>query len=600
MIQISNHAAIPFSGWKRTTVSEKPPFEAGVFADGTKFVLVSQQGLSTWVVDICPSLMRPDERRTYFFDDASPCTISVDPLPSEPLALFGVPTLNGVPFELEDLKQEGAGYRLQMKRRIGRMFLVRIWAIYRPSEPGLMTCEALIVASNGNVPDLTEQTPQEGLVIQWGNALCHVAGRWITNVLVPPGETFADGMARGFNFQLVWPALIEQQNNYLFGTMSGLVSACGQTKLYPQGNPVYSTSFRARDWVAARFMESLRRLHTWEPGVCGWNPRSADAGAQDDQIFVRGERLLPGGEGAEIVAYNSALKVLNRPCHHLEHSGVFADSNVHPNCMFWWGRPHKALPDRLGKVDGLDTDSGISYGWAGPDDEHWFYNTLFAASRLTGSDILQWEMSQQAHIFLFQETLPSQAGKAGWFTTNSRSARSVGWACLLAVYLYENLADRVLAERVKERIKARIREVYVVQLGPREVWDPRLDVPSLGPGLRWMPWQQAVGAYGLDVASKYFGVVEGIPVALAAAKKVLQDAVLTKFGRWVAMDIQTVEGSLTETPNTFFLFGFPLAAATVLKHEPQNMRAVSIWNQMVGDAQASGSTSWIPPEFTSF
>ena len=396
---------------------------------------------------------------------------------------------------------------------------------------------------------------------------------------------------------IIWPEnLGTDHQQYLFGKLSEAIVAVGKQQLYPQGNPIYPLGFDAKQWVVDRFMAAKNVIHTWDQAVCGPAKNSKISGEQEDQIFVRGEAFFEDGHGAEYVAYLSALKLMNRPCHHLENNGSQADPDNHYNCEFWWGRPHFAAPDRLGKEQPIDQESSITYGWLGPDDEHWLYNTVFAAARLTGSPALQWELEQQARIFLFQETLPSQPYKQNWFTTSPRSARSVGYACLLAVYLYENLEDRALAERVRVRIIARIKEVYVPILGPRPIWDPRMDAPSLGPGLRWMPWQQAVGAYGLHIASDYFNVLEGVPVALAAAKKVLLDAVIHVSGRWRTMNVQMADGtSLDQAEDTFWWFGFPLAAATVLHYEPGDLRTVSIWTQMKTETYMGNRTSWMDP-----
>lgn len=595
MIRISNHGPLPLSAWKRVTVNEQPPFNAGRFSDGTMFRVGRRVGLSTWVVDVkCQGLASGPEGKTWSFEGSTEIKEPLDGPPSNPEEFFGKPMINGIPMQFERASVDGSAWMLQIHGRVGELFHVRVWGLWRPDEPSIMQCECVITASNGSSVVLMEAASAEGLVLQWGTGIVHIPGRGFTTSLVSPFEIFADGVARGFPLQVIWPEHIGTGFDYLFGHLSGLVSGHGATKLFPQGNPIYAGGFDEKSWVGARFMESIRRLHTFEPPVCGPNIRSADAGEQEDQIFVRGECLLPNGQGGEIVAYHSALKLLNRPCHHLERNGLFADEKNHPNCMFWGGRPHFATPDHLGKLQALNVEAD-THGWSGPDDEHWLYNTLFAAARLTGSYALQWEMEQQAHLFLFQETLPSQPGKAGWFTTNARSARSVGWACLLAVYLVENLENRILAYRVSERIVARIREVYVPTLGPRPVWDPRLDAPSLGAGWRWMPWQQAVGAYGLHIACTYFGLLEGVSIALDAAKKVMSDAIVTQWGRFVTLEVQTVQGDLSTGQDVFWWFGFPLAIATILYYEPDNLRARAIWDQMTKETSAGKRTSWMDP-----
>ena len=415
--------------------------------------------------------------------------------------------------------------------------------------------------------------------LSWGDALVHVPGAgW--NLPVVPEGSFATGQARGVPVTLVWPRNhSETPNSWLpaIAAVNRSVCAVGIARLWPDGNPTMPAGFNATAFTTSLYAESLRRLHTWEPPLLGPAPQSGTTGSQEDQVFVGGECLQPDGLGAEQVRYLNALRILSRPCHHLNADGTIVDpTTAVPRLIYWDGMCHWSVgvsPNRLGKPRNPTLEE--CHGWSGPDVEHWLFNQTAAAARVTGSHALQWELEHQAHVYLGQWTTTP-----GWSTTQPYAARAVGWEGIGAVHLYRTLENRQLAERVASHWRNRCTTVILPSWKDKDIVDVRLNDPRLGPGLWWIPWQQSVGAYGLDLACTELGPVEGRAVALRLAQTVVRDAYDLSAGRWVSRAQQPVSGPYTLGDESFNGYGMPLAAATVLRHDPDDVRAASIWAQV--------------------
>lgn len=177
-------------------------------------------------------------------------------------------------------------------------------------------------------------------------------------------------------------------------------------------------------------------------------------------------------------------------------------------------------------------------------------------------------------------------------TSQPYAARAVGWEGIACVALWFGLADRDLAQKVCDRWLARARNIVVPRLSAMSggIWDPRRD-DRLGPGMWWIPWQQAVGSYGLDLAGEVFLCDEARQLALAAALVVLEQGWMQVRGSWVAVPVKPVDAtySYDESYNDF---GMPLGIATILRHDPQHAQARAIWTQLA----QSWSGRWTPPE----
>ena len=593
VVRVANLAPLPFVGWKRTTIDSLPPHAVGQVG-GATYVVGRQVGLETHVVDVFVSL-GAGQQVALDLSQAAPASWTRGAFPGNPLAAFGGwPTLDGQPMQLVTLQADGAGYSLHLRARPQPMLAADLWVTWDPDQPAFCQGEIALVASNPTIPDL-EVVLTPTMPLTFGSAVTLPLGGTPMQLL-PDGLTLADGQARILPLTFVWPSLLVQEQDWasMLVAASFRVGAVGIANLLVDGNPGYPAGFSARTWTNVHWAESVRRLHTMEAALFGPARMSSVTGRQEDQTFVRGEAMLVDGPGAELITYFNALKLAARPCHHLEADGRPLELALHvnPRLVFWDGRVHWSpllSPDRLGKPATISID--VTKGWWGPDVEHWLMNTLAAATRLTGSPACQWLLGHQARIYQLQlTTIP------GVSTSSAFAARSVGWEGILAVHLWRELEDRTLAAEVRAHWQNRVVNVILPTYAnrPGDVWDPRFDDPRLGKGWWYHPWQQAVGAYGLDLGCQVLGPASGRAVALAAARAVMRDAFALRNGRWINFAGVALDGRRNDD-GIFYLFGSPLAPAVVLRHHPFDAQARSIWNQMHADATGTEHWAWFAP-----
>jgi len=153
-------------------------------------------------------------------------------------------------------------------------------------------------------------------------------------------------------------------------------------------------------------------------------------------------------------------------------------------------------------------------------------------------------------------------------------------------------------EKVRLHWLDRWAHVIAPELRAYNPWDQRLNDPRLGPGAWWMPWQQAVGAYGLDLAGEYFGVPEARQIAVAGARKVVDEAWRFVGGRWKCRAQQPVDPALSldaDFDESFDYFGMAMAPAVILRNDPNDARARAIWTQLTTEAELVQQTSWLAP-----
>lgn len=593
IVRVANHAPVPFSGWKRTTIDVLPPHAVGQVGT-TRYVVGRQVGVDTYVVDLRVAL-QPGQHLTLNLAQATPVAWTRGPFPSNPQEAFGGAwTVAGQSFQWLSQQPDGAGYSLHLRRRTQDMVCVDLWCTWYPDQPGWCQGEVAITGSNCARPDL-EVLIQPAMPLHAGSAVVLPLGGQPWNLL-PHGLTLMDGQARILPITFTWLHHLQNASDWsslAAAAMHG-VGAVGIHRLLADGNPSYPANFSPQAWTDARFVAAVERLHTMDAPVCGPATISSVSGHQEDQVFVRGEALLPNGAGAERIAYLSALKLAARPVHHLEADGRPLDLALHvnPRLVLWDGRAHWSpvvSPDRLGKSGGLHIEQ--TKLWWGPDVEHWLMNTLAAATRLTGSPACQWLLAHQARIYLLQSTTT-----AGLATSNPFAARAVGWEGILAVHLWRELEDRQLAMAVRTHWQDRVTQVIVPAYAnkPQGVWDPRLDDPRLGKGWWYHPWQQAVGAYGLDLGCAVLGPASGRAVARDAALVVLQQAFWFENGAWHNRAAVALDGRVANDP-IFYLFGSPLAPAVVLRHDPNHATARAIQDQMHADATSPLHFAWFAP-----
>jgi hypothetical protein len=606
-VRVSNYSGNHFKGWKRVNVDELD-IPVG------DWIVGGRTSLDTRAVDFYLDLPS-GQQRTIVLTQGTPR--APPRLPRQPLAyLGGLPSIEGQLMEIQKLEIDGAAIVSHWRARSGLMFVLDLHLTWHPDQPW-MTGELIVTCSNPSVSNLTEVAPV--MPITFGDGLIlHRGGGGIVSDL---GGEYADGQAHIYPIVVGWLRHMKLQGvKESFGAVANLgIGAVGIRRLLHDGNPGYAENFNARQWAGSKFSESLRRLRTWEVGTMGVAPQSGTTGAQEDQVFVRGEPLLDGGVGAEWPVYLSALKMANRPGHFLNADGSPWDIATHtgPRAIMWDGRFHwhtGVSPYQHGK-DRHPT-SEETHGWSGFDVEHALFNTLAAGSRYTGSAGCQYLLNQVARTYMAMYTLTP-----GWSNTQPFASRATGWEGIMAVHLWRELKDRQLAQRVKDHWNQRVLTVIIparegktwwdTRVGDQRVWDAAMQGQS-GPWETWawaIPWQQSIGAYGLELGCRVLGPAAGIPVALAAAKVCVDRDWVQLPGetRWrnvgnqpallADRDLSFYTAEFLDSRPTWFTttWGVP-AAEVVQRYEPDNARAAAIWQQAL-DLTADGRQSWIPPGY---
>lgn len=605
-VRVANYGAA-YEGWVRATVDTRPPHASGA-VPGARYVLGRPIG-DAWVIDLQLKLAA-GEAKEIPLAAANPYPFAIAPLPANPLAFFGSPTIAGVPLQVVSIKVDGAAYLTHLRARVGRMLHADVWTWWQPDQPGWCRGEVVICASNPAVPDMVATVPA-GFRLAFGQASAVVPGLAFAELL-PAGETLADGQARSFPFTLVWPQHMRSTADWTSagGACSWSVCANGIDRPWPGGYPALPAGASRLGWTTQHWHGAIERLHSWDWGPLGPVAPGGSSGAQEDQVFVGAECAGLQGLGAETVRYFVALGLSRRPVHHLERDGTLLDPAGHPQLVIWSGRAHwhtGVSPDQLGKPRALNATVDESHGATGQDRQHWFLNTLALAARLTGSPALQWQLSAQGRNFLFQETVDPRLSTSG----APESAREVGWVGIVAAHLHRTAEERPLVALTDARWKQRVLQVYIPIMGSRPggIWHPQLDARiqyeiGIPAAAGWMPDHQSVGAGGLYLACDLIGPPEGKAMAVAGARAVLERAFTRDGARWVEWErllyrngdpllpSDYTERAGAHRTGWFISAWFPLAAAVALQAEPANERARSIWAQQLADGGGGGSWFW--------
>lgn len=603
MIQIANYSAGPVRGWVSTTTDQW---------DDTQGALLHPRGL------IVPGRLLPGGLRMLhvhtkmksgevlelLLSDAKP----TDPVKSSPqinadwVRRLGVPTVNGVEIPFRDAVDDGPAVRLHFSGYVTRMLRVDLWVTAYHDKWSMCGGTMMVTCSNPAIPDITHLVERD-ITLVWGEATISIAGHPQANVY-PHGDTVADGQARVVPVQLIWPTMMQGLDWSTSAALAyGQFRASAVKDLYVTGGfPLWQN--RGQDkvaWINTYFPECQRALLTWDRPRVGVAKRSNDAGEQEDQLFPGGEAAgVPGGILTRLYA---AMGQAKRPSHHLEANGAPLDYTAHPDLTIWDGRAHGSDRDKLGKVASLN--DRLTNGWWGPDNEHFLMGSLFVAYRLTGDPGIQRLLHHHGINWLFMNTV--QRNKA---TSHFFASRAVGYEFLAAWFLWHSLEDRALAQRIYDRVPERI-DMYLRHIAEKgDIWDLRLDDPRLGTGYWWMPWQQALGAWGLDLGSRLVGHAGGMAAAKDAAMRVIHDALFrtvswtitqqmqgepptttTQYSDWSAWYALSTDGRTTAGQSDWMDFAIPLALATALANGVKTDQVIEVWNQM----QRNGTGKWFPP-----
>lgn len=608
-VNVSNESKAPFSGYVSATVDRKPQHSAGMFNDGvTTFVVGRQLTESLWRVDIKVTL-KSGEKKRLNFASSRPLSFILRPMPADPLNWFGGQIKSvGRDLEWVSLRADGASYLAHLRARVGVLTHLDLWVQWYPDWPAFAFGDALITASNPSNGNVRETIAPPGIDLVFGDAWVIPKG---SPLLVAPGTSFGSGQARAIPIVFTWQRHLIDEGGLAFASLGALVgsgvNAVGDVRLYPEGNPHLEPGFDVAKWTQSQWDTSIARLHTWEPMLLGPNPISGDTGAQKDQMFPCGQPLLNPGS-LPIVFWN-ACKFANRPCHHLMADGSMLDaSKLRERLVLWDMVPHwhrGVSPERLGKSE--DVTRAHTNGWWGADTEHWLINSLVAGWRLTGRPMLGRLLETHAVNYPLQWTVDRQLS-----TTMVGASRAQGYEARNVLLLYENLEDRVLARRTRDHFDQRFTLVFVphyermlAQHGTL-LMDARLNDPRLGQGQWRMPWQDAVGAYGLYVNGTFLQNDTCRDWGIRFAQDITRRAWFNhdrenRPTRWQSAPVMPIaEGAVINRDESFNYFGMNLAPTVVVHSaihgtEEEVARATDILQQLNAALLTNKDAQWLSP-----
>lgn len=584
VVRVENLSPVPYTGWVRSTVDVQPAHPIG-YTGGVLYVVGRKVG-AVWPIDLQLTLAA-GERRTITFTEAVPATWTRPPLPADPVTYFGGVVEVGsaigprVPMAISELREDAAAYLVRLRGRTPRLMHIDLWMRWWPGQAWSFG-EAIVTASNSTVPDMTDTAGD--LTLRFGDAWVVMPGAGFGKPLVPLGTSFGDGQCRAVPFVLIWTRHLQGPSDWAsIGAAADMaVVSCGL-----QGRPVFPAGFNVRAFAAADLPTAMAQLHSWEPPMLGPAANTGQTGGQEDQGFAAREMLLPDGAPAALLRYLVALKTAQHPSHHLETWGSVVDGDLHPYLRMFYGRPHRSGTETLGKPRELLISE--TSGWNGPDAQHWTVASLCWGAKATASPACQRILQHHGHNYLISASVtPGEPTATIW------SSRELGWEGLLVLQLTEALEDRRLAERILLHYRYRLERILINKLAAKDIWVEVENDPRLGPGLWWQLWQQALGAYGVDVASELIGHAEGRAMALRAAKKVVDAGWVLEGGRWVEYEHQSVDGTQRTRSGFFAVEWMPMAVAVVLRHEPTHPKAVALWAQITADA--AGNARWLDPQ----
>ena len=490
-------------------------------------------------------------------------------------AASGKPMLNGKPMFAVDRFADGARVVVHYRNRVGdeEDFVIDLWLWKYWGVNKIFHGEVMATCSNPTNPNLAADMPSIELTLGGKRAFVDDANPASRDLF--PKVRFGNGQAMAFPITFVVGTPTNQEGFR--------VSASGLSKAWPFGTPIHPTvgftknpkdyvrNFNGPAWGPARF--------------------SGRTGAQEDQTFTCGDIVNPNSAQA---IYLNAFKYANRPCHHLEEDGSIVDRLNHPNLVYWDGRVHwhpNVSRDRLGKPSGFWTNNQ----WSGPDVEHWLIGSLSAGDRWSPYYALDRLMEHQAHIYMMQWTHDD-----GLTTSQPYASRAVGWEGIAVSLLYEGLANRQLAERVKKNFVTRFEKL--IAPAAKRIIDIRVD-PRLFPAgspyasePAWMPWQQGIYAMGMDYAGRYFKDTRMVSVAVRASQTCLELDWFLVNGRWRSLGNQPVDPDLRREflktvdwsrVSTSFEGTWSLQPILVLERHSPSERSTAIFESLVPRMSAS-------------
>jgi hypothetical protein len=602
--EIVNHSAHAVDAWQRVTVDTPLPHPAGRVGD-VRYVLAHPIGLDAYAVDVRLPLAS-GERRVVDFSAATAEPFALGPLPADPVAFFGGElTLGGARTLMVGATPQGAAWRVELLTRFGETFCARVWLTWCPDHPATATGELVLVSSNPQSPLLEESAPVD-VRLAFGDALVWSVGRGFGGMVLPAGESLADGQGRFVPFAMCWPRHMRAQDwgNALSLAWSPTnlgVCGVGIDRLILEGKPRMPAGFNVANWIGRHWPRVLAELHTWDTSELGASKRSGNSGGQEVQTYhVGGEALVSGGVGAERVRFLNAMRLHTaRPMNHLRADGEGVLGS--PGLLFTYGAPHyhpgvnqdaRSKPREPGTGYLIKPNEIQTHGFAGPDEQHHYMGDVAAVARLVASPAAQWSLERHATVYLLQRT-----DVPGWSTSATWSAREWGCEADLVLHLWRNLNNRALAEQVVARWRSRVTRILVPTMANREwimVWYNDTRVNATGAGMQ--AWQESFASAAVWRTCATVGPSAGMDVAVRIARKVLATSWHAEGDAWRAQAQGPLDGS-SNAANPAGMgmngYGMPCAVWLMRKVEPGNVKANAVWNYLL--ATNAGEFRWMLP-----
>ncbi len=633
---LENLSAYPFTGWLSTSAVLTPEqvSAGGGTCDGQPFVVGKPMGLRGHKVDIFAVLPAGTVKDV-------PLVFGAPPRASSPaFGKLGQPKVMGIPMDFQDLQTTEGAWRAHLRARVAPMLVVDLRTYLSAGAFAPFTCR--VTCSNVGIPDLTA-TIQPDFGLTCGDAVVQFLGglertqppslKGGFSTILPAGMQMGDGQSLTLVGTMFWPSLgaTDAAAASAAAMSSGMVGAwdpAWQKNLGPLRSVAdLPTRFSGRQWAVSNYPGALARLMSWNEGPLGITANSGQTGAEEEQPgLAKGAAVFAGGGWTAIQTLRFVAYGFGRvPCHQREADGRPISDLEHPDCMYWDGRAHKAMPDHLGKNPD-EFGNWLTAGWWGPNDEHHFIGTVGSAYMLTGDEELQAILHERAIVWLMSDTVDSRMSTSG-----PRAARARGWASIVASWFWLCLEDRALAQRVRDRYVARL-AMYTADFAAHgAIADARPnDVDGSGaliglaaavwsgPGPSPFPsfsmkYQNAIWAGGMQVAGETMDIPEARDTAYQVALGILESAFKQEGAGWVGWEVLGVRPDGSTLPPAEFVEGqgahhsglfdggawWALGLWTVLRHDPNNAKAQTIWRDWVARAKAgTAMLDWFLPMVT--
>jgi hypothetical protein len=606
VIQIANYSPNAFTGWLRVKHDGEPiagPCQTVI----CKIVPVRMEG-DAQVVDVHldrlasgyiqkvdgPHVQRPN------------WTPPKLPTPQEVIQQFGgVPSFGARQFALVSAAVEGAAIVAHF-RIVSGLWVADMRVRYYLDMPAVVHAELAFTC-------ISDSADPVNATASWGLSAIRFPWGWSQ-----AAARLAHGQSRRIPITFLFPHLLRPDQYASAGALiEGQIAGHGITRLWADPSLPPPSGFQARAWLWRHLSPTIDALRTGTAPPIGPAANSGQSGEQEDQLLHVGtEALQPDGIGCERVRLLAAHCLGMRPIHFLEADGSPLRLN-RPGLHMWDGRPSwRISDDKLGATREMRPED--FRGWWGPDSQHFLAQTLLAAARLNPSPMIQDQLGHWCRAYLYGRSANPNVSTSGIF-----SSREMAYEAIFAVEVRRTLADQSLANAVVQRFRDRWANVIRLHLErmPLGIAYIHRDDPRLGAGEWAITWQDALCAYGLDLAGRFFDM----PILRQFAREIAEHIVANAwmdFGGYVTAPVMPV--GQTDSPidptqalravhedagipmvslqddgppglysPSFNHYAMPLAVHVVLKNDPTHAKARAIWNHLLASTDPK-ARRWMP------